>query len=32
VKEAMLQAGFSLASTIIASFVIRRVASTRWGS
>jgi hypothetical protein len=31
VKEAVLQAGFSLASTIIASFVIRRVVSTRWG-
>jgi hypothetical protein len=32
VKEAVLQAGFSLASTIIASFIIRRVVSRRWGS
>ncbi len=29
VKEAGLQAGFSLASTIIASFIIRRVLSNR---
>ena len=32
VKEAVLQAGFSLVSTIIASFIIRRVLSNRWGS
>jgi len=31
VKEALLQAGFSLASTIIASIVIRQVLSSRWG-
>jgi hypothetical protein len=31
VKEAVLQAGFSLASTIIASFFIRRVVRSRWG-
>ena len=32
VKEALLKAGFSLASTIIASIVIRRVVGSRWGS
>ena len=32
VKEALLKAGFSLASTIIASVVIRRVVGSRWGS
>ena len=32
VKEAVLQAGFSLASTIIASLIIRRVVGSRWGS
>ena len=32
VKEALLQAGFSLASTIIASILIRRIVSSRWGS
>jgi hypothetical protein len=32
VKEAALKAVFSLASTIIASFVIRRVVGSRWGS
>jgi hypothetical protein len=31
VKEALLQAGFSLASTIIASILIRQVISSRWG-
>lgn len=31
-KEALLKAAFSLVSTIIASFVIRRVVSSRWGS
>ena len=32
VKEAVLQAAFSLTSTIIASFIIRRVVSSRWDS
>ncbi len=32
VKEAILKAGFSLVSTIVASFVIRRVVGSRWGS
>ncbi len=32
VKEALLQAGFSLASTIIASVLIRRLLSSRWGN
>ena len=32
VKEALLKASFSLVSTLIASFVIRRVVSSRWGS
>ena len=31
-KEALLKAGFSLVSTIIASFVIRRVVASRWGA
>lgn len=31
VKEALLKAGFSLVSTFIASFVIRRVVGGRWG-
>jgi hypothetical protein len=31
VKEALVKAGFSLASTVIASIVIRRVVSSRWG-
>ena len=31
VKEAVLQAGFSLTSTIIASFIIRRVVGSRGG-
>ena len=31
VKEALLKASFSLVSTIIASFVIRRVVNSRWG-
>lgn len=30
-KEAVLKAGFSVASTVIASIVIRRVVSSRWG-
>ena len=32
VKEAALKAGFSLASTVIASMIVRRVIGTRWGS
>ncbi len=32
IKEALLKAGFSLASTIIASVIIRRVVGSRWGS
>jgi hypothetical protein len=32
VKEALLKATFSLASTVIASFIIRRIVATRWGS
>ena len=32
VKEAFLKASFSLVSTIIASFVIRRVVGSRWGA
>jgi len=31
VKEALLQAGFSLASTIIASVLIRHILGSRWG-
>ena len=31
VKEALLQAGFSLASTVIASILIRQVIGSRWG-
>lgn len=30
VKEALLQASFSLVSTIVASFIIRRVVGSRW--
>ncbi len=32
VKEALLKAGFSLVSTIIASIIIRRFVSSRWGA
>lgn len=32
VKEALLKATFSLASTIIASIIIRRIVGSRWGS
>jgi len=32
VKEALVKATFSIASTVIASIIIRRVVSTRWGS
>ena len=31
-KEALLQAAFSLTSTVIASFIIRRVVGSRWGA
>ena len=31
VKEALLQGTFSVAATILASWVIRNVLSTRWG-
>ena len=30
-KEALVKASFSLASTVIASVVVRRVVSGRWG-
>ena len=30
VKEALLKASFSLASTVIASIIIRRVVGSRW--
>jgi hypothetical protein len=32
VKEAALKAAFSLVATIIASFIIRQVVGSRWGS
>jgi hypothetical protein len=32
VKEAVVKATFSLASTVIASIIIRRVVSSRWGA
>ena len=32
VKEALLKAAFSVASTLIASVIIRRVLGSRWGS
>ncbi len=32
VKEALLKAGFTLVSTVIASVIIRRVVSSRWGT
>ncbi len=31
-KEALVQAAFSLISTVIASFIIRRVVGSRWGA
>lgn len=31
-KEALLKAGFSLVSTLIASYLVRRVVGSRWGS
>lgn len=30
-KEALLRAAFSLASTIVASFIVRRIVAGRWG-
>ena len=32
IKEALVKASFSLASTVIASVVIRRLVSSRWGA
>ncbi len=32
VKEALVKASFSLASTVIASIIIRRVVAGRWGA
>jgi hypothetical protein len=32
IKEAVLKASFSLASTIIASIIIRRLVGSRWGA
>ena len=32
VKEALVQGAFSVAATIVASFVIRNVLSKRWGT
>lgn len=32
VKEALVKAGFSLASTVVASILIRNVVSKRWGA
>jgi hypothetical protein len=32
VKEALVKASFSLASTVIASIIIRRIVSSRWGA
>lgn len=32
VKEAALKAAFSLVSTLVASFIIRQVVGSRWGS
>ena len=32
VKEALLKATISLVSTVLASFIIRRVVGSRWGS
>jgi len=31
-KEALIKAGFSLVSTIIASIIIRQIIGKRWGS
>ena len=32
IKEALVKASFSLGSTVIASIIIRRVVSSRWGA
>lgn len=32
VKEALIKAGFSITSTVLASIIIRRVVGSRWGS
>ncbi len=32
VKEALLKAGFSLVSTLVASYLVRQVVGSRWGS
>ena len=32
VKEALLKAGFSVVSTLVASIIVRRVVSSRWGT
>jgi hypothetical protein len=32
IKEAVVKASFSIASTIIASMIIRRVVGSRWGA
>ncbi len=32
IKEASVKAAFSLASTVIASIIIRRIVSSRWGA
>lgn len=31
-KEALVKAGFSMASTIVASIIIRQLVSKRWGA
>lgn len=31
-KEALVKASFSIASTVIASIIIRRIVSSRWGA
>jgi hypothetical protein len=32
IKEAIVKASFSIASTVIASMIIRRVVGSRWGA
>ena len=32
IKEALVKASFSIASTVIASIIIRRIVSSRWGA
>ena len=31
-KEALLKAGFSIVSTLVASYLVRQVVGSRWGS